>query len=300
MPLFIGFTPHGDPYMTLSFLTFLGGSHAQALWDFLHQTTCQGKTIKNVLTFEIDDKSMEKGRKGISVTANLKLKCIRQARGLLTCSLSGKKFDKEIKIQIFRHNPRKIVMFKPWGTPITEQVLLIPPSEIPMDLHINMIPITDPLDLPFDVPYPNFTISQISENEESEAREEARTHRPATPGVYSIFIAPTPASNSLNATDPLESSSRSNTSSIQSGLVVEPITGRVDHIARNSLNPPISDPHFTPIAASTSETPPGRRGRPTSRPDQGLRLRTEESTEQGFPRQVSIPPRLDFLTKLEI
>ena len=60
MPLFIGFTPHGDPYMTLSFLTHLGGSQAQVLWDFLHQTMSNGTTIRNVLTYEIDDKSLEK------------------------------------------------------------------------------------------------------------------------------------------------------------------------------------------------------------------------------------------------
>ena len=278
--------------MTLSFLTFLGGSQAQILWDFLHQTTSQGRTIRNVLTFEIDDKSMEKGRKGISVTANLMLNCIKQSRGLLSCTLTGRKFNKEIKIQIFRHNPRRITMFKPWGSTITEQVLMIPPSEIPMELHINMIPVTTPMELPFDAPYPYFTSSQISETEESEASNDARTHHPAPARTYSIFIAPTPASSSLNSTDPIDSSSRSSTSSIQSGLIVEPNTGRVDLIARTSSNPPVSTPHFTPIAASTLETPPNHRGRPESRLDQGLRLRVQESTEPGFPRQISIPPRL--------
>ena len=279
MPLFRGFTPHIDPYLTLSYLVEAGGSHGQRIWNFFNADYAYSDTIENVLTFEFDDRDWFGARHGTPIKANLRLRSECSARGYLTCSKSKKRYNKVVHLIPFRYTPARIRMFKPWGSVITEFTPSFDPPEIPPQIVIMMIPVTRQDELPFDAPYPVTTSPDTSEDTSTSDQSSQ------TPPIQ-IFIEPTQSSSQLNSTESLPGHPvpTSDSSLLESGLFVQEDTGRVNLVARRSNTPvpplfPTSS--FTPMATSTTETPTNTTTQ-SQAPSQGLRIR--------IPDQDSIPP----------
>ena len=284
MPLFRGFVTHKDPYMTLSYLTDVGGSHGRAIWDFLHSTKAYSATLRNVLCFELDARSMEEARRGVAIKANLRLSSEFSKRGTLICSATGRKFVKDIILLPFRQIPVRVNMFKPWGSVTTESVLLFDPPEIPLQLSINMIPVTEEEELPYDAPYPLTSVSTSEVSTCTSDSTEDSEDSAAPPLRIPIFIEP---SAELNSTESLNGSEGRNESTLQSGLFIHDDTGRVNLVARrsDSQNAP-SMLHFSPMATSTSETPTNNQIHQAG----GLRVQIPEDVNE--PGPSTAPPRL--------
>ena len=271
MPLFRGFTPHIDPHLTLSYLVEAGGSHGQRIWNFFNSDYAYGDTIQNILTFEFDDRDWRRARGGSAIKANLRLYGQKSSRGCLTCSKTGSKFTKVVQLLPFRHIPVRVRMFKPWGSVSTESILLFDPPDIPPQIDINMIPVTRQEELPFDAPYPTTLSREVTPNDQSSQTE------------FSLFIEPTQSSSQLNSTEPLDSSTlpEAETSMLHSGLFVQNNTGKVSLIAKRSDTPIAAlshNPHFSPMAVSTSETPTNTTTRqPDQNTSKALRVRIPEA-----------------------
>ena len=279
MPLFRGFTPHIDPYITLSYLVEAGGSHGQRIWNFFNADYAYSDTIENILTFELDDRDWFGARNGTPIRANLRLRSECSQRGYLTCSRTKKKYNKVVHLIPFRYTPARIRMFKPWGSVITEITSSFDTPEIPPQLSIMMIPVTRQDELPFDAPYPR-TPSPESSEDNSTSDQSSQTSN------IRIHIEPTQSSSQLNSTESLPGHpvATSDSSLLESGLFVQENTGRVNLVARRSntpVPPLFPSSSFTPMATSTTETPTNTLTQ-SQAPSQGLRIR--------IPQPDSIPP----------
>ena len=266
--LWIGHVKHPSKYNCTSFYSTLAGVQGQTLFTFTRQTSIQNYTLENVSTFQLDNESPQASRKGWAVSANMTLKCQKTPHGPLTCSVSGKKYKKEILLHPSPNNCVTVVRFEKCGDivtrPVNDSWNADWDDDIKLGIPIKMIPLTDLGHIPISYVNPKLPGPSSSRfNFTAENREVFPSCRDSTLStVVHLDQDETP---------------RSTNSSIQAGFVISTESGSIDIISKQTetrVAPP-----FAPVQTSTMETPPGRISGQLS---VGLQTPTEDRASPGI------------------